>query len=169
MSKIEESQKLASDKNEALKIAEKFSAKKEEKKEEKKAESKAEQKAEPKAQIELKADFFEISELKISKWGDLLFSKAIKELAKLDLSLKSECDYLFAIDSEKKQISFRLKQESDKIEDNNYLCFFRKRIASFYHKKDARAKLESQLKINIAEQKFRIRFNKNCSGIIFLQ
>ncbi len=155
--KIEE-QKLASNADAAIERAKSLSKNA---KIEKKENLKKEQKQEQKQELNQMKDLIEQNDAKISKWGDMLFSKAQKELKANQMQLLNERDYFFAIDAEKKQISFRLKQESDKIDEKSYLCFYRARISSFYHKKAARDKLEAAFAKKLEDMRFKIQFSKD--------
>ncbi len=155
--KIEE-KNLASNKDAAIEKANLLS--KSEKKNMKKEQSAAQQEGQ---KIEAKQEIRDIiisEELRIAN-SDLLFSKAKKQMKANAFQMKENADYFFAIDAEKKQISFRLKQAEDQISEKSFLCFYRARLASFYLKKEAKAKIESELKIKINEAKYQIQFSKD--------
>ena len=162
--KIEE-KNLASNKDAAIERAKSLKIKKESAKIEAKQEAKQEEK---KAEIAQSKDLIELNDAKISKYGDLLFSKIAKELKANQMQCKAESNYFFAIDSAKKQIAFKLQEESDKIDENSYSCFFKARIASFYHKKAAREKIEASFNKKIEEMRFKIQFLRDQKGFIFL-
>ncbi len=143
---------------------------KNQKKENQKKEQKQEQKAEEKQQEANQMRIFEASDLKINKWGDFFFSKIFKELKAQNLLLKSESEIFFEIDSEKREISFREKNESDKISEKSFFAFYKLRCANrFYFKKAARDKICFQLKIlKIEDARFKIQFSREKKGQIFL-
>jgi hypothetical protein len=164
-----ETQKLASNKIEAQKIAEKLDHKKIEKKEAKQASAKQEASKEAEIKQELKQ--IAQSDLSINAWGDLFFSKAHKEIAKnADFQLKLESEIYFLIDSSKREIAFREKQEADQISENSFFCYYKKRCANrFYFRKEAQNKLEKAFNAKVQALKFSIQFNKDKSGLLKIQ
>ena len=131
-----------------------------------KKEDKKEEKKEEKNQIIQKAIQ---NESKMNKWGDLFFSDARKAFEANQIKMQEEAEYIFEIDAEKKEISFRLKESEDKIDDKSFLIFFKSRCKNrFFFRKDAKQKLKNIFAIDAEEMRFRIEFEKESKGKLYL-